>query len=110
MPQAQHEQVFYDLFEDYDLIEASFAQQYGIRLRVEDEMEWDEFATLLSGINGETPLGYVVRIRSEKDRKKVQKFTKSERKIYDDWRRNHRRKATATAEDGERALKAMLGI
>ena len=109
-PQAQHDDSFYDLFEDYDLIEASFAQQYGIRLRQEDSMTWDEFCSLLSGLNGETPLGCVVRIRSEKDRKVIQKFTKNEREIYNAWKRKHMRKPNATIEDGERTLRALFGI
>lgn len=68
-PQKTHD-AYYDLFEDYGLIEASFAQQYGIRLRIENEMEWDEFITLLAGLNGETPLGNVIRIRGEKIERK----------------------------------------
>lgn len=78
---------FYDLYEDYGLIEASFAQQYGIRLRNEDEMTWDEFTTLLSGLNGETPLGNVVAIRSEKDPKRIKEFSKEQKRIYRDWQR-----------------------
>ena len=38
---------WYDLFEDWELIEASFTAQYGIRLRNETNMTWDEFCTLL---------------------------------------------------------------
>ena len=40
--------LYYDIFEDWSLIERSFAQQYGIRLRREIDMTWDEFCTLLS--------------------------------------------------------------
>ena len=77
---------YYDIFNDFDLIESSFNQQYGIRLRKEmHTMQWGEFSSLLSGINGETALGNVVRIRSEKDPKKIKEFTKEERKIRNDW-------------------------
>ena len=77
---------YYDLIEDFDLIESSFAQQYGIRLRNEiDTMKWGEFASLLSGINGDTPLGNIVRIRSEKDPKTIKNFTESEREIRSKW-------------------------
>ena len=77
---------YYDLIEDFDLIESSFAQQYGIRLRNEiDTMKWGEFASLLSGLNGDTPLGNIVRIRSEKDPKTIKNFTESEREIRSKW-------------------------
>ena len=55
-------ETYYDLFEDWDLIESSFAQQYGI-----------------------TPLGNIVRIRSEKDPKVLKNFTTQEKKIRNDW-------------------------
>lgn len=98
-------EVFYDLIEDYDAIEASFAQQYGIRLRLENEMLWDEFCTLLSGINGDTPLGYLVRIRGEKDPKARQRFTKEEKKIYSDWRKRESVKVRMTMNDTDRVLR-----
>lgn len=53
-------------------------------------MTWDEFATLLAGVNGETPLGRIVSIRSENDKDKLQKFTPEEKRIRNEWRRNHR--------------------
>lgn len=77
---------YYDLYEDYSLIEASFAQQYGIRLRQEDDMSWNEFCTLLSGIMPETPLGRIVSIRAEKDRSVIDRFTPEQKKIYNDWK------------------------
>lgn len=52
-------------------------------------MTWDEFATLLGGLNGETPLGHIVSIRSETDKEKLKKFTPEEKKIRNDWRRRH---------------------
>lgn len=82
----QHNTSYYDLFEDYDLIEASFAQQYGIRLRQEEDMSWSEFTTLLSGLNGETPLGAVVSIRSEKDPKMIKQFNREQKRIYNHWK------------------------
>ena len=45
-------ETWYDLFDDWSLIESSFAQQYGIRLRKDlNKMEWGEFVSLLSGLN-----------------------------------------------------------
>lgn len=85
---------YYDLYEDYDLIESSFAQQYGIRLRNEDEMSWDEFTNLLSGINADTPLGAVVRIRAEKDPNIMKNWGKNEKKIHRDWQKKQAQNMT----------------
>ncbi len=83
---------YYDLYEDYDLIEASFAEQYGIRLRREDDMPWGEFCSLLSGLLPDTPLGKVVSIRAEKDSKILKTFTKEQKKIRSDWQRRKMQK------------------
>ncbi len=48
-------------------------------------MSWGEFSALLSGLLPETPLGQIVHIRSETDPKIIEKFTASQKKIYDDW-------------------------
>jgi hypothetical protein len=82
------------------LIVSSFAQQYGIRLYYEYEtIPCEEFRQLLSGLNGETPLGYVVQIRSENDLKKINNMTKHEKEIREKWanynnknRKNERKK------------------
>lgn len=92
-------ETYYDLFDDWDLIESSFTQQYGIRLRKEiKNMEWGEFSSLLSGINGETVLGNVVRIRSEKDFETIKKFSTEEKKIRNDWINKHNRKSDEMTE------------
>ena len=81
---------YYDLIDDFDLIESSFAEQYGIRLRSQiNSMKWGEFSSLLSGINQKTVLGNVVRIRSEKDPKIIQNFNENERKIRSEWLRKN---------------------
>ena len=81
-----NDESFYDLIDDFDLIESSFAQQYGIRLRMEiDTMKWGEFSSLFSGLNGDTPLGNIVRIRSEKDPKVIKNFTENEKRIRSKW-------------------------
>lgn len=74
------------MFEDWGLIEASFAEQYGIRLRSEPIMTWGEFVTLLSGLNGETPLGRIVAIRAENNKDVLKNFSKEQRKIRMEWR------------------------
>ena len=77
---------YYDLIDDFDLIESSFAQQYGIRLRNEiNDMKWGEFSSLLSGLNGDTALGNIVRIRSEKDPKVIKDFSSHEKEIRSKW-------------------------
>ena len=50
-----------------------------------DDMEWGEFSSLLAGLNGDTPLGNIVRIRSENDPETLKKFTASEKKIRSEW-------------------------
>lgn len=100
---------YYDLFDDWDLIESSFAQQYKIRLRQEiSNMEWGEFASYLSGLNGETPLGNVVRIRSEKNPEALKKFTPEERKIRSKWQRKSASKVTE--QDYEQAMESIKNM
>lgn len=77
---------WYDLYEDWDLIEASFAQQYGIRLRHEPYMPWSEFSSLLTGLNHETPLGQIISIRSEDDKDMLKNFSAKEKKLRNEWR------------------------
>ena len=83
---SKNNEAYYDIFEDWDLIESSFAQQYNIRLRKEmHTMSWGEFTSYLTGINGETALGNIVRIRSEKDPKILKNFSKEEKRIRNEW-------------------------
>ena len=67
------------------MIEASFASQYGIRLRQEPNIALAEFLSLLSGLAGETPLGRVVAIRMEKDPNVIKKFGDWERRVRAEW-------------------------
>ena len=98
---------YYDLFEDFSLIESSFAQQYQIRLRREiQDMSWGAFISYLSGLNGDTPLGIVVRIRSEKDPAIIKKFNEHEKKIRNDWlSKNMNGAKKISKEDYEHVLK-----
>lgn len=71
---------------DWDKIVSSFAQQYGIRLQKEyDSIACSEFRYLLSNLNDDTSLGYVVRIRSEKNPKKIREMTNNEKEIRAKW-------------------------
>jgi hypothetical protein len=76
---------YYDLFDDWDLIESSFWKQYGIRLRSDDDLTWPEFSSLLSGLMHDTPLGSVVAIRAESDSKVIKNFSKDQKRIRSEW-------------------------
>lgn len=75
---------YYDLREDWDLIESSFAAQYSIRLRTTN-ISWNEFCSLLSGLMPETPLGNIVSIRSEKNVKVIKAFNPAQKRIHREW-------------------------
>lgn len=61
--------------------------QYGIRLRDEADMPWDEFQTLLAGIMPKTPLGQIVSIRTEEDKEILKHFTPQQRRLRSEWQR-----------------------
>lgn len=92
-------EAYYDIFDDWELIESSFLMQYGIRLRGDDDISYSEFCSLLSGIMPETPLGSIVSIRAEKDSKVIAKFTPEQKRIRNDWikRRNKKLKENPKA-------------
>ena len=75
--------------DDYDLIEASFLSQYGIRLKV-TELQFDEFLNLTSCLMPDTPLGQIVAIRSEKDADVISKYNDTQKKIYNDWKNRNK--------------------
>jgi len=108
---------WYDLYEDWDLIESSFAKQYGIRIRSESQtMPWCEFSTLLTGLMPDTPLGQIVSIRSEQDQKVIQAFNSAQRNIYSSWQRKvasvklqDKDKLDREMNDLSKMLKSMFG-
>ena len=77
---------WYDLREDWALIESSIASQYGIRLRQASDMPWSEFANLVTGLLPETPLGAIIKIRSEDDPKVLKQFSRDQMEIRNKWR------------------------
>ena len=101
----EHKEYWYDLYEDWGLIEASFAAQYGIRLREEEDMSWSEFCTLLAGIMPETPLGRVVSIRSENDKEVLKNFTKEQHRIRNEWRSRMTKAITLNKDEAKKQLK-----
>ena len=70
--------------DDYDLIEASFLSQYGIRLKTA-ELDFDEFLNLTSCLMPDTPLGQIVAIRSETDTEIISNFTDAQREVRNSW-------------------------
>lgn len=87
--------------DDYDLIEASFLSQYGIRLRT-SELQFDEFLNLVSCLMPESPLGQVVAIRSEDDPEVLKEFTQAQKDIRNEWRSRERAKDKLKAEQDYR--------
>lgn len=49
-------------------------------------MPWDEFCSYLAGIMPDTPLGNMVQIRSEDDKKVIKNFTPAQKRIRSEWR------------------------
>ena len=100
---------------DWDLIVSSFAQQYGVRLHEEnDTISFLEFKQLLVGLNGDTALGNVVRIRSEKDPKKIKEMTNHEKQIRTEWQQfrlkhNKAQKIVLKNEDINEVLSKIFG-
>lgn len=60
--------------------------QYPNKNLYNDSMDWQEFCTLLSGIMPETPLGQIVRIRSEDNKDMLKLFTPEQKRIRSEWR------------------------
>ena len=78
---------WYDFYDDWDLIESSIAQQYGIRIRNElNTITWSEVKMLVSGLLSETPLGRIIQIRSENNKEQLKHFTPEMHKIRNEWR------------------------
>lgn len=50
-------------------------------------MSWDEFADLLAGLNNETPLAAVIRIRLENDPERLKAMTPAQRRMRSEWQR-----------------------
>lgn len=81
----QGQSLWYDATIDANLIEASFAKQYGIRLSIED-IQVSEYYRLLGGLMEDTPLGAIIAIRSEENQDVLKSFSPEKRRIRDQWR------------------------
>lgn len=69
------------------------------------KMKWDEFCSLVSGLSAESPLGRIVQIRSETDRKVIRKFNSHQRKIHSDWQK--RKVKNVSIAERDRFVEAM---
>jgi len=92
------------LREDWALIEASLAKQYGIRIRHEADMPWTEFYTLVSGLMPDTPLGNMVSIRAEKDPEALKAFNSEQNRIHREWQIKQAKKKTEEPESLEKEM------
>lgn len=53
-------------------------------------MSWQEFCALLGGLSGNSPLGRIVQIRAEKDKKVLAHYNRYQHKIRNDWIRKRK--------------------
>lgn len=107
---SNNEETYYDLFDDWDVIASSLKTQYGYSIRKEiDNLSWGELSSDIAGINGDTPLGNLVEIRSENDQERLKNFTPNQRKIRNEWRNKQAKKVnTETYEDAMKNFENMF--
>lgn len=101
------------MYDDWDLIEASFATQYPqVDLYAEEDMDYKRFCTLLSGIMPETPLGQIVSIRSETNKEIIKAFTPEQKRIRNEWLSKEAERASASMTEEEKVaqLKELQNI
>ncbi|MCR1990141.1 bacteriophage Gp15 family protein [Blautia coccoides] len=85
---------------------SSFQTQYGLRLSRElNQMKWDEFKDMLSGLGPDTPLGRIVSIRAEDDPEILEYFSPEQKRIRMEWRT--RRAKAMSQENMEGFLESM---
>lgn len=79
--------------------------QYGVRMYSTEfqRMTWDEFSSLLRGLNADTPLGNLVQIRSETNPEILKNFSSSQQKIRNEWLKEHQ-KINTNADDHKKFL------
>ena len=106
---SKNSDTWYDLFEDWDLIASSLKTQYGYSIRQEiNKLSWGELCSDIAGLNGDTPLGNIVRIRSENDPETLKRFTKNELQIRSEWR--NKNASQVSEEDYKQAMNAFKNM
>ena len=81
---------------DAVLIEQSLATQYGILPAAQAELPYPEWAKLVGGLMDNTPLGRVVAVRGETDRKKLAAMGPWAQRIHQQWQAHLARRALET--------------
>ena len=84
--------IYYDLYEDYNIIDCDFRRVHKITLEeaLKDEnSNMSLFSAQLQSLGQESLLYHYINIRSEKDPVKIRKFNSTEKKIYLDWKKKH---------------------
>ncbi|MBR1724046.1 MAG: hypothetical protein IJ723_03385 [Ruminococcus sp.] len=85
-PRKNNGETYYDPEFDRDLIAQSIAKQYHILPSEQEELSYSDWSQLLSGLMHDTPLGRVVTIRAETDRKVIERYGTFEKRIRSEWR------------------------
>jgi len=102
---------YYDIVEDWALIEASFAKQYNIRIRQQyNDMPWTEFATLLYGLMPDTPLGQIIQIRSETNPDIIKTFNREQLRIRNEWFKYKANKLQQNEEELNKQMDVLTNI
>lgn len=76
---------WFDLEHDKELIIQSIAKQYHILPSEQENLHYSDWYELVSGLMHDTPLGQIVRIRSEDNKDIIQNFSNVEKQIRSDW-------------------------
>lgn len=74
------------------MIEQSLATQYGILPSQQPELSYSDWAKLVGGLMGETPLGAIVQIRSEKNKDVIKNYGPYQHRIRAEWKAFKREK------------------
>ncbi len=98
---SKFEETWYDLEYDRELIIQSISKQYHILPSEQEELHYSDWISLVAGLMHDTPLGQVVRIRSEKDKNMLKSFGAYENKLRSEWFefRSRHTAQTATEQD-----------
>lgn len=101
-------EALYDAEFDAVLIEQSIATQYGILPADQAELPYPEWAKLVNGLMDNTPLGRVVSVRGEKDRKIISQMSPWQRNVRAVWQSFVAKKAKERPAEELRAQMASL--
>lgn len=76
---------WYDFDYDKELIIQSVAKQYGILPDAQEELHFKDWSLLVGGLMEDTPLGQIVLIRKESDKKRLKSFSPYEHSKRNEW-------------------------